>query len=1003
MSKRVGWWRHVGRNIATACGVLLTIVACSGDDPAGNPTAAPLGEGKLAEPCERTEDCASGLCVRLDDSGGICSQSCVDDSGCPAADNWGCIASSVPATNVCACRKFGERELCGDGLDNDCDGAVDDCRECGGEYVSPDDHEHCGACDNPCRADQACRDGACSCSGDGREECDGTCVDFSSNAAHCGACGSACGPDQVCSDGECQCPDAARGSYCPGAGCVDHDTDDEHCGACGEACTLAAVCSDGECVCPSEGPPNFCAGVGCVDFELDPLHCGGCDQACDPGLVCSNGECQCPSGETSCDGRCVNTNVNADHCGECHHECGPAQACSAGECGCKNLGFSECGTSCRDLDYDEANCGECGHECSLGEECSIGSCWCESDLFCDGVCVAPNDEQNCGACGKVCADGQYCDWNECVCQGFGLSVCGEDCFDLTNDEAHCGSCDISCKNGELCVGGTCQCPSGQTWCAQAGTCVALGSDEAHCGGCGLACDPTETCTNGACECPGAGDLYCSSEGKCTDVQADAEHCGACDHACNPTEICANGACKCALGTEVYCASESACVDVWSDESHCGSCDKACPAETSCVSKACKCDSAGFTLCPDDICYDLQNDPTHCGTCSTDCADQYACVQGKCRCADPTVGTAKRVTDNAIDESTPSAAWDGVHVGVAYIRAINSSYGNVRFALLSADGTVVSDQAITSLVNNGCHSPDLIWTGSEYGLIWVQNTNSTASVMFARLDASGGLLGAPVSIGSSTGTSSQGTPKLAWSASYGGYAAVYNQLSGDLIFFRRLGADGSAPELAHQFSRDADSLDLAVAPNGAWGIATSTNGIISTANDGLYLTLVNPDGSQTIAPARVDTSTASRTRAELLHDGTTWLTSWVSGTNASLIVNRGATANAPSTLVDGAALDVGRGVLGMMSDRVAAVWTERPAQAGSYKVRFQSFAVPGTPSSTLSSIHGAVDVVPTYNVPGPEDVALAITGTHDAVAVWADNRWGTAREIYAAPIDLGSCP
>ena len=50
---------------------------------------------------------------------------------------------------------------------------------------------------------------------------------------------------------------------------------------------------------------------------------------------------------------------------------------------------------------------------------------------------------------------------------------------------------------------------------------------------------------------------------------------------------------------------------------------------------------------------------------------------------------------------------------------------------------------------------------------------------------------------------------------------------------------------------------------------------------------------------------------------------------------------------------------------------------------------------------AIDILPTQNT-GVNDIALASTG--DAlVAVWADNRWGATREIYAAPINLRSCP
>jgi hypothetical protein len=69
---------------------------------------------------------------------------------------------------------------------------------------------------------------------------------------------------------------------------------------------------------------------------------------------------------------------------------------------------------------------------------------------------------------------------------------------------------------------------------------------------------------------------------------------------------------------------------------------------------------------------------------------------------------------------------------------------------------------------------------------------------------------------------------------------------------------------------------------------------------------------------------------------------------------------------------------------------------------QRFAIPTTQSSTLAPIDNAIDILSTQNTLF-NNIELVATGPTSLLAVWSDNRWGTAREIYAAPIDVDSCP
>ena len=797
----------------------------------------------------------------------------------------------------------------------------------------------------------------------------------------------------MCTDGACVCPNSATPNYCGVAGCVDTATDVNNCGTCGNGCTLAQVCQGSSCVCPPGSPQDFCPNVGCVDLQKDAKNCGTCGTVCAADKVCSQGACVCPQGKTECGGACVDPQNDSANCAMCGKGCATAQACRTGTCGCVSFGLTVCGDQCADLHTSTSHCGTCNKACRSGERCSSGSCVCDSGVVCDGECKSTTDNANCGMCGKACPTGQYCSGGGCLCQGFGLTPCGDACVSLSSDEANCGVCGRACPSGQSCTGGSCYCPSGQTYCEEANGCVNLTTNASYCGTCTNACRPTELCSSGICRCSTASNpyqIFCPSINACVDASTSTDHCGACDRRCNPTESCALGSCRCPSGLQQYCASQNACTDTYSNNQHCGACDRACPAGTRCSAGTCVCEQAGQTLC-DTTCYDLMSDPRHCGTCTNSCPGNYTCSSGQCKCPDPTVGTPVRLTNNSIDEWAPVAVWDGTHVGVAYAQRTGGGSANVRFALLNPNGSLVSDQAVTTYLLDAMRSrPGLAWSGTEYAVV---SDYFSQDVMFQRLDAAGATKGSPIDVGN--GESFPQNPAVAWSASYAGYSVAFYASS--QLHFRRVGADASVLDPVNTVSglgvSSGRDLVLRVAPNGAWTVATGGSFDIS-------LTTFNPDGSRTLAPQTLASSVSSSSGGpDLVHDGTNWLTTWINSGFTSVVVNRGSTANNPANVVT--ATNLGEAVLSMVDGTIAVAWLQRPSTSGSYALRLQRFAIPSTATSALTSIHNAVDVLPTQNT-GVNDIALVSTG--DAlVAIWADNRWGATREIYAAPINLQSCP
>ena len=450
--------------MSTALCLALLLGACGGGelDLYGCRSDADCKHGRVcvdgecqgdAGGCRSDEDCPAGQhcydlsCVVCDaDGDGSFGSQCAGDD-CDDGD---------PAVNPDA------RELCGDGLDNDCDGATDphelcdekcdgvecpegwacdpdtgDCvpictphcsgRECGPDGCGGD----CGVCppgltcdrDGNCVAgcQDRCDRGETACVGNQVTTCRDTdgdgCVEWSEPVP--------CAPDESCLEGRCvECE-----SDCTGRTCGP----DPECGvSCGE-CPEWLFCDDGWCV---EECRDECWVDGesyCID-EWTSTVCGDWDQdwclEFGPPLPCEEGYCDQATGR--CGGACFD---ECDWWGEsfCWDEYGYVECGDWDGDGC--LEFSE-RIPCAEGERCDWEIGRCGGGCR--DECWWGESYCidewafvECGDWDDDWCLEfgppmqcppnePCEEGRCGGCWDECWWGETFCWDE-----YGYVECGQ--------------------------------------------------------------------------------------------------------------------------------------------------------------------------------------------------------------------------------------------------------------------------------------------------------------------------------------------------------------------------------------------------------------------------------------------------------------------------------------------------------------------------------------------------------------------------------------------------
>jgi len=282
-------------------------------------------------------------------------------------------------------------------------------------YTGPPETLNQGICKSGVRTCSPDGSGFGTCVGEFTPNCNGACLDFSSNVNNCGSCGAACflsNATPSCQNSVCTVAACNAGwGNCDGNnanGCETNTTNSaSNCGACNNVCAIpvnanSVVCQNSACKvgsCSSgwgDCDGNFANGCE-TNIMNNGYNCGVCNNVCTYvphafDIGCHNGICtflRCDPGWGDCDG--IYTNgcetdiyISTSNCGACGNACAvPAHAtatCTIGTCGFTcNSGYANCNGNAADgceinILTNNNNCGTCGNVCGITRSCVSGVC-----------------------------------------------------------------------------------------------------------------------------------------------------------------------------------------------------------------------------------------------------------------------------------------------------------------------------------------------------------------------------------------------------------------------------------------------------------------------------------------------------------------------------------------------------------------------------------------------------------------------------------------------------
>lgn len=222
--------------------------------------------------------------------------------------------------------------------------------------------------------------------------------------------------------------------------------------------------------------------------------------------------------------------------------------------------------------------------------------------------------------------------------------------------------------------------------------------------------------------------------------------------------------------------------------------------------------------------------------------------------------------------SPSLVWSGseyADYGIAWSDASDANL-EIFFACFSTTGEIIGDEVRVTNAAGNSESPSLVWTGSEYGVVWHDSRDGNAEIYFARLSGTCLRVGSEVRV-TSAPESSQ-SPSVVWAGSEYGVAWNDNRDGGWDIYFARLAESGERiGREVHVTSSESDSRGASLVWTGReYGLAWSDD---RDGNSEIYFTRLSETGDRIGDEVRVTRAADDSLYPSLVWTGSEYGIAW----------------------------------------------------------------------------------------------------------------------------------
>ena len=214
----------------------------------------------------------------------------------------------------------------------------------------------------------------------------------------------------------------------------------------------------------------------------------------------------------------------------------------------------------------------------------------------------------------------------------------------------------------------------------------------------------------------------------------------------------------------------------------------------------------------------------------------------------TLGASTRITLDPGLSSYPNLAWTGSEFGLAF-GDDRSGSGDIYFCRIQADGSKVASEQRITYSSQGASGPLLNWTGSDFGLAWLDYRDYRYEIYFAKLTATGSKVSTDIRI-TNVATGGRQAPAMAWSGSEFGLTWYDSRTTGNYeVYFTRVASAGYeiGDDIRITYAYGNSRLPKIVWTGSSYGVVWEDD---REGNAEIYLSILMPDGSTSGPETRI---------------------------------------------------------------------------------------------------------------------------------------------------------